>query len=574
MFKICYVKLNYTDSTIEPSFYHFNEIVYIYGANSVGKTIMLQAIDYALGKTDFVLENKDGLGNIDSIEIKLVNESSTLILCRTKDNNFGYKYSDYDAEFLNVNGETYKQVITSFVIGKDAKCFEEFKNYLGEESSFRSFIFINFLDEKGLGNLTNIFPRINNYYNQKRAFKLMTFVFNYKNVSKLLDLMKEREEIKHTLKGLNEQKATYKYLMCEIVKEFKDLQIPIKPDATLDDLRQAFDLFNKNFTRDESRHINEASDLGVLLRISCALSEELKYQENLKKQTKFLSARNKKSEKLLAAFKELVMLDENYSIYVDNIESLIQKQQLSYDVLSLKDFDKTIKEIEIKKADIDKQIESCSAGLNKGTYEHNIKAIGRLEQALSSISGISDIQTIENNEERLGQIDKEIKKIRNEFDYSLKEKFDKTMLMFYNELDQIGFVKDDLKQTKFKILFDPVKIAIYGERLEDNSNDISEVYFPGSMARETTWQILAYLSMFKLFKEDYKDLPLMPVLFIDGLDQPYDDQEDSYSTIYQFVRNKSLELGIQLFVVSTRDLNSVKDTERLHIKGFNKSYKR
>ena len=75
-------------------------------------------------------------------------------------------------------------------------------------------------------------------------------------------------------------------------------------------------------------------------------------------------------------------------------------------------------------------------------------------------------------------------------------------------------------------------------------------------------------------KEDYKDLPLMPVLFIDGLDQPYDDQEDSYSTIYQFVRNKSLELGVQLFVVSTRDLNSVKDTERLHITGFNKSYKR
>ena len=172
------------------------------------------------------------------------------------------------------------------------------------------------------------------------------------------------------------------------------------------------------------------------------------------------------------------------------------------------------KEIKIKKADIDKQIESCSAGLNKGTYEHNIKAIGRLEQALSSISGISDIQAIENNEERLGQIDKEIKKIRNEFDYSLKEKFDKTMLMFYNELDQISFVSEDTKQNKFKILFDPVKIAIYGERLKDNSNDISEVYLPGSMARETTWQIIAYLSMFKLFKEDYKDLPLMPVLFL------------------------------------------------------------
>lgn len=574
MFKICYLKVNYEDKTIDPSVFTFGDSVYIFGKNNVGKTIMLQAIDYALGKSDFILENKDGLENIYSIEVKLVYEARILLLYRSKNNDFGYKYSENDAEYLTVNADMYKQEITSFLLEKESKYFEEFKNYLGEDLSFRSFTFINFLDEKGLGNLTNIFPRINSYYNQKRARMLMTFVFNYKNVSKLIELMKEQDELVRTLKTLNEQKATYNYLKALIIKEFNELQIPFKSEDSLQVLQQAFDLFSKNFNREANKHLKGTNDLSVLLRISCALSEELKYQENLRQQTKFLDNRNIKSEKLLAAFRELILLDENYSVYVDDIEKLIKKQRLSHDILSVKDFDKTIHEIKIKKADIDRQIAICQNGLNKESYENIVKAIGRIEQAFANISCIPDLEEIINKEKRLTQIEEEIKKLRNEFDNTLKEKFDKTILMFYKELNQIQFVADDLKQKKFKILFDPTKITIYGERLKDNSEDISVAYMPGSMARETTWQIIAYLAMFKLFKEEFMDLPLMPVLFIDGLDQPYDEEKESYPNVYSFIRNKALEIGVQLFVVSTRDGKPIGINDQLHITGFNKTYKR
>ena len=574
MFKICYLKVNYEDKTIDSSVFTFEDSVYIFGKNNVGKTIMLQAIDYALGKSDFILENKDGLENIYSIEVKLVYEDRILLLYRSKNNDFGYKYSENDAEYLTVNADMYKQEITSFLLGKESKYFEEFKKYLGEELSFRSFTFINFLDEKGLGNLTNIFPRINSYYNQKRARKLMTFVFNYKNVSKLIELMKEQDELARTLKMLNEQKATYNYSKALIIKEFDELQIPIKSEDSLQVLQQTFYSFCENFNRGANKHPKGTNDLSVLLRISCVLSEELKYQENLRQQTKFLDNRNIKSEKLLAAFRELIMLDENYSVYVDDIEKLIKKQRLSHDILSIKDFDKTIQEIKIKKADIDRQIAICQNGLNKESYENIVKAIGRIEQAFANISCISDLEEIINKGKRLTQIEEEIKKLRNEFDNTLKEKFDKNILMFYKELNQIQFVKDDLKQKKFKILFDPTKITIYGERLKDNSEDISVAYMPGSMARETTWQIIAYLVMFKLFKEEFMDLPLMPVLFIDGLDQPYDEEKESYPNVYSFIRKKALEIGVQLFVVSTRDGKPIGINNQLHITGFNKTYKR
>lgn len=574
MFKIDYLKVNYENKTIEPSIYKFGDSVYIFGQNNVGKTIMVQAIDYVLGKSNFFLEDKDGLENIISLEAKLVNDDRTLFICRSKHNNFGYKYSENDAAYLTVDDKMYKQEITSFILGKDSKYFEEFRNYLEEDLSFRSFSFINFLDEKGLGNLTNIFPRTSTYYNQKRESKLMTFVFNYKNVRKLIKLKKEQTELIETLKTLSEQKIAYNYSLAVIRREFNELQIPFKTEDSLQILKESFDSFSKHFYRDNIGKRKSSDDLGVLLRISCSLSEELKFQENLWQQTKLLSNRNKKSEKLLIAFKELVLLDEDYAVYVDDIETLIKKQKLSHDILSIKDFEKTISEIKAKKIDIDRQIAACQKGLNKDSYENILKAIGRIEQAFTNISKIPELNEIMLTEQRLKQIEEQMKKLRKDFDNTLKTEFDETMLMFYKELDKVKFVSEDLKQKNFKILFDPIKIAVCGERLKPDSDDISVAYMPGSMARETTWQIIAYLTMFKLLKEKFNELPLMPVLFIDGLDQPYDEEINSYPNIYNFIRNKALEIGVQLFVVSTRDGKPIGIKDQLHITGFNKTYKR
>lgn len=575
MFKICYLKVNYEDQSIEPSIFSFEDSVYLFGQNNVGKTIMLQAIDYVLGKSGFIFSNQDGLENIRSLEAKLLNGTRALFITRSIHNEFGYKYSEDDTDYLTVDFEMYKQEITSFLVSKKSKYFEEFKDYLGEDLSFRAFSFINFLDEKGLGNLTNIFTRIDSYYNQRRARKLMTFVFNHDNIIRLIELTKEQDKLIEELKLFSNQKATYNYSISLIRHEFTELQIPFNADDSLQALQKSFETFCSNFYRESNKKTRSLDDLGVLLRISCSLSEELKYQINLQRQTQLLDSRNVKAEKLLTAFKELVLLDESYSTYIDEIELLIKKQELSHDILSIKDFEKTIQEIKAKKADIDRQIAVCQKGLNKNSYEDNIKAIGRIEQAFDHIKNIADLNDITEKEVRLAQVEDEIKELRNVFDNTLKNKFDAIMLSFYSELNEkVKFVTEDFKQKYFKILFEPIKITVYGERLKDNSEDIIINYIPGSMARETTWQIIAYLAMFKLFQEEFQDMPLMPVLFIDGLNQPYDDEPDSYPNIYNFIRQKALEMGIQLFVVSTHDGETIGITDQLKITGFNKTYKR
>lgn len=573
MFKVCYIKVNYLDQRIESTTYSFTASNYVFGANNVGKTVMIQAIDFVLGKSNFKLYTKDGLEGIASIEAKLENENNTLYLLRS-DNEYGYKYSVADTGYLTVDYELYKKEITAFLIGSVNEYFEEFKDYVEEDLTFRAFSFLNFVDEKGLGNLTNIFTRIDNFYNQKRVRKLMTFLFNHVNVSKLIKLQKQEKILEEDLEKLRVKKATYNYLYGIIINGCQALQIPIQKDAVIEDIAVTFKSFKDTYNRNSGQEVKKTGDIGMLMKMSYNLSEELKYQENLQRQTNFLISRNKKVEQLLSTFKTLIYVDDRYEQYVDEIANTLKKQEVSQEILSIKDYRKTIAEIRTKKAKIDRQIIEAQTRLNKIPFEETLKLIGKVEQALIDIENIPDILEIENKEKQLQTVKNEIKDIKNRFDETLKRRFDDILLSYYSELKgKIDFATKDFKQKNFRMLFDPLKISISGQKVKSDNDSELVSYNPGSMARETTWQILAYLAMFQILKEHFIKLPVMPILFIDGLNQPFDDEKSSYPNAYKFIRSKAAEIGIQLFVVSTRDGKPLGVNDQILLTGFNKSYK-
>lgn len=572
MFKLSYIKVNYLNRNIEPTYYTFSLSNYIFGANNVGKTVMIQAIDFVLGKSNFKLDTKDGLDGIASIEAKLEKDDKKLYLLRA-DDEFGYKYSADDKGYLTVDHELYKKEITAFLTDSTNEYFEEFKDYLEEDLSFRAFSFFNFVDEKGLGNLTNIFTRIDNFYNQKRARKLMTFIFNHVNVSKLIKLQKQEKKLEKDLEKLRTQKATYNYLYGIIVNGCRELQIPIPKEASIKDIANSFNCFKDTYNRNSGQEVKKTGDIGMLIKMSYSLSEELKYQENLQRQTNLLTSRNKKVGQLLSAFKSLIYVDEKYAQYVEEIERVLKKQEISQEVLSIKDFRKTIAEIRAKKEKIDRQLIEAQTRSNKIPFEETLKLIGKIEQAILDIENIPDILEIEIKEKQLQAVRNEIKDIKNRFDETLKQKFDEVLLAYYVNLkNKIDFVTKDFQQNNFRMLFDPLKIAISGQKSKGNDSTEIVSYNPGSMARETTWQILAYLAMFQILKETFAQLPIMPILFIDGLNQPFDDEQSSYPNAYKFIRDKALELGVQLFVVSTRDGRPIGIKDQIELTGFNKAY--
>ena len=177
MFKIDYIKLIYLDNSVEPTVYKFKGVNYIYGTNNVGKTAMVKVVDFVTAKDDFDIKSYDGLDNIEAIETCLVHDNDTLFLKRTKDNIYSYKKSE-DSQYVETSDDLYKKEITYFINRGENVFLEDFYQYSNEHLTCRAFSFLNFLNEKDLGNISNLFMSADSYYNQSRIRKLISFLFN------------------------------------------------------------------------------------------------------------------------------------------------------------------------------------------------------------------------------------------------------------------------------------------------------------------------------------------------------------------------------------------------------------
>lgn len=89
----------------------------------------------------------------------------------------------------------------------------------------------------------------------------------------------------------------------------------------------------------------------------------------------------------------------------------------------------------------------------------------------------------------------------------------------------------------------------------------------------TTWQILAYLGLFNIIATFFKGLPIMKFMFIDGLNQPFDETESCYPNVCELIKKISISLGVQLFIVSTRNIKCDDNEKFIDISdGFNKMH--
>ena len=568
MFKIKRMTVNYSID-IQPSNYEFDDITYIYGKNNVGKTVMIYALDFVLGKSDANLDKKEGLDNISSIELEINDNNDSLFIKRTRNDEYFYKISKED-EYFQVDNILYKKEISNFINKGDDKYLIEFYQFNEENLTFRAFTFFNFIDEKGLGNLTNIFTRAKDYEHQRRARKIMTFIYNYKNVHEIFELSIKEKNLQQQMEIYNEIKIKYNYLYVEILKYFTQLNLETSGD--INELYDRFKNYKYGFNRNSQYKHND--DLNELIKASYSLSEELKYQESLETQSQKLISRNKKSEIILNAFQDLIREDMNWKIYLKYIEDLINKNKSVVDVLSVKDYKGTIDLIKNKKRKIDQKIYSISKGINKYSYEQSLQAINILDHLFENINSITEIKEYETIKKELEKVQNKIKDLKKLFDNHLIESFCNIFLQWYSLLNKkVKFVTDDFNNPGFCIDFNPIESSLVGQRYLKNNIDEKYVYNPGSMARETTWQILACLANLKVINDNFKELPFMRVLIIDGINQPFDETPDTYPEVFKLIKQIAKDIGIQLIVVSTIDREKVDKGKQLNISdGFNRAH--
>lgn len=170
---------------IERKEYIFSDTSYVYGNNNVGKTALTKVIDYVLGSSE-LLEHA-GLDNIEAVGAYFVNEKTELWVKRTIRGEFYYKRTKESGLSL-VSMEVYKDVICDLITDSpDDKAIKVYKKVFEEKPTYRSFTFLNFLDEIGQGDLGAIFTRGKEIKHLVRIRNIMDFFFNYENIEKLYE---------------------------------------------------------------------------------------------------------------------------------------------------------------------------------------------------------------------------------------------------------------------------------------------------------------------------------------------------------------------------------------------------
>lgn len=545
--------------------YKFTNHTFVYGPNTVGKTAMVNLIDFALGRSEGL--TYDGLDNIDAVEMKLSNKKTTLWIKRSSTNEFYYKRTE-SSDYTVVTGEVYKNNICNILNDTlDAHMLDVYKTVFDENPSFRTFSFINFLDEKGVGDLTTIFTRSKEQSHIYRIRNIMDFLFNYDNIEKIYEKEIELEDINNQLSKLNSDFSVYMSYKNKMISIFKKLDLKYVDDVLED--KKTYLEFKNNFERKPK--IN-SKDLVYLSKVSFDLSEEIKLCSYVYNQTNNSMTRNEKIQNLLSIFKAVVEDNPQYAEYVSVIEKKLNEIKAEQLIFSVTDYTASVEKLKNEKKKIDIQLNELKSKMVQLDYNETVKLLNILESCFDIIEGDYNFSRKATLEETQKKLKAEIKNLRNSFKRENVDYFNRIINAMYldNDMD-IKHLNEDRATKGFQILMDPLRLALYMQRR--NEEDAVEVYNPGSLARQAHIQIVVYLGMIKYIKEKFKGLIYMPILVIDSADQCMNSE--SAKLLYQDIIKRATELEIQTIFLSKDKLIDIHSTDCIDISsGLNKFHKK
>lgn len=561
MFKIEMIRFNNKEDFQE---YYFTMHSFVYGKNTRGKTALTIAIDYVLGSGDEL--TYQGLDNIDSLEALLKNDNTSLWLKRTvKDKGYFFRRTEA-SEYSKVSEAIYKDNISIMLTEqRNTSYLNIYKRIFNENPSFRSFSFLNFIEEKGLGDLSAVFTRAKELKHNIRIRNIMNFFFNIDNIEQiyekevLLDTKnRELERISSKYNEYNNSKSRQKQI-------FQELNLDYTGDYSKD--YETFCDFKKTYLR---KIKSESKDLIYLLKSSFSLSEEIKLYNFMKNQSKNMTERKERVKRLLSIFNKIINDVPEYEKYISFIKSETEKLDEENVILSLTDYNRVIKNIEIEKRKLDDQIKVLKASVTQLSYEEAIKRVGLLENIFLTLSENVDVVRYDALVKEISSLKNEIKTLRNAFDQKKINKFNKRLTEVYleNKLD-IKHLKEDLEEINFSIEFDPFRLCLFAKHTK-NGNE--EKFMPGSMARQTHLQILVYLTMFEYLNHSFKGFIHMPLLIIDSANQPMGIE--SFEKFYPVFIKMAEEIGVQTIFTSKDKISGIKSEDFIDISnGLNKFHK-
>ncbi len=537
--------------------YSFSDATYVYGYNNVGKTALAKVIDFALGSSAPL--SHDGLDCIDAVGAYFVNEKTELWVKRTRQGRCYYKRSEA-SEYSLIRFETYKEIICELITDTpDNKAIKVYKKVFDEYPTYRSFSFLNFIDEIGQGDLGSIFTRGKEIKHLVRIRNIMNFFYNYENIEKLYEKRIELEEVESELREYTDKINQYNYSVDRVNSLFATLGLSYS-----NDMQMNYEVF-KNFRKDFSRKmVRSNDDIVYLIQASHSLSEELKYCTYLKNQSQEADKRKIRTERLLATLQSIIAENKEYAEEVGFIVDMIEAIKHDRLILSLPDYEESFVKITNQKKDLDARINILKCQATKLDYDRTLKVIALLEDYFDIINSTVDINRGAQLTEQAKKLRKEIKKLNNDYSQKGIENFNRRLTQLYLEssVQNVPYLDDDRKEEQFSLSFDPfsqVLVAKHkvGERFES--------YTPGSMARHNHLQLLVYLCMLEYLHKNFGNFVHLPILIIDSADQPMEVR--SFEEVYPSLIEAAKSVDVQTIFISKYKPSSVLPADLVDITG-------
>ena len=536
MFKLETITFYHGDESQE---YHFTNHSFVYGLNTVGKTALTKAIDYVLGSSEGL--TYQGLDNIDSVGAYITNGNTNLWIKRTIGGSFFYKRTA-ESEYTEISSEVYKDNIC-LIISASANyhLIDVYSKVFDERPSFRSFNFLNYIEEKGLGDLSVVFTKARELKHQIRIRNIMDFFFNYENIEQLYEKQLELDTTEKEMAELAKDYQEYSRSLYQAKKLFGELHLSYTGDYSKD--YKTFVRFKTSYTRAAKA---KSKDLVYLTKASFSLAEEIKLYSFLKDQSINMIDRNERSKRLLSILESVVRENSEYAEYTQSLISIIEEIGNENIILSLTDYSKAIKDIEIEKSKLDGQIEKLRSQASELTYEAAVKKVGLLEHIFMILSREFNTEHYHELESRSAQLKHDIKLLKSSFNQRKIKDFNANLNKLYlNSGLDIKHLNEDLHENGFSLEFDPFKLCLFATRKEDEQ---TVRYMPGSMTRQTHLQMLTYLCMFGYLRETFPGFIYLPLLIIDSANQPMG--VEIFEKVYPTIISIADQYGLQTVFMS------------------------
>lgn len=521
MFKI--EKLILISDNEEEYVYSFaNGINYFQGSNDTGKTEFYEFLDYMFGRSEQLDLSKKWYEHLSKARLIFTYNKISYVITRTKDPDCNYfEYVDEKDNEGVIPLRVYNEHLNS-VFGINKEIATNIKEFTGENDTFRIFTMFNFLGETRQGVMNDFFDKCSRVEYKLKLYALLDLIFN-KNISEIMSLESELEQLTKEIKDLEKSEFKYEYINNQINDCINILGLGIVYDGTnkkkilnkLEEIKQLNSIQKK-----KSENIIE------LEYLFNHINEQIKVYENAQVDINQIDIANKNRKLLLENLNEIINDNPDFNYLVNPIKEILNEVNKSISLTNYLITDKTILGLKKRRKEIKLELDNSKHYSKLYDLNEKERACALLESFLNESGFESSLQTINDKRNRQAEIRKLLSNLKKSQDNEKIKNLSEGITNLYKTAKSSNLVNIDMQKDGFKIKYfkngNSLQTFINEKIIEDGVEKTVEVnYSKGSMARHTLIQLTGYIGFLRLLLTENK-YPLIPLFVIDHISKPFD----------------------------------------------------